>query len=182
MKRMFMVLTSVLSTCFAYGQTKQAFTAGWDIFDESLNYSKSSLTWSVHSKPNKLVVTNRLVGATPNKLYEVGIVIFCATFPDTFGQLPVWGLVSNTCRTETRQGVTKTLAYVDVGVVTTDRFGNGSFSRQISPVPAGTYDVEFFVRNGAGCNLAGGGNNTTCAVDFQSPGPTFGDSTTITVP
>jgi hypothetical protein len=68
------------------------------------------------------------------------------------------------------------------GNVTTDIHGNGYFMVVIGPVAAGTYDVEFQARDGAGCNLIGGaGNGPNCADDFQSPGP-FGTTTTITVP
>jgi hypothetical protein len=88
-----------------------------------------------------------------------------------------------TCSTITKQGVTKGVAAVELGVVTTDENGNGSFSVVIGPIAAGTFDLEFQARDGAGCNLTGGaGNGSDCADDFQSPGPTFGDATTITVP
>jgi hypothetical protein len=66
-------------------------------------------------------------------------------------------------------------------VVLTDIHGNGSFAVVIGPVPSGTYELEFFARDGAGCNVNGGGGLATCPVDFQSPGP-FGTATTITVP
>ena len=37
--------------------------------------------------------------------------------------------------------------------------------------------------NGAGCDLTGGaGNGSDCQCDYQSPGPTFGDAITITIP
>jgi len=67
-------------------------------------------------------------------------------------------------------------------LVTTDIRGNGTLTVVIGPVPAGTYEVEFFARDGAGCGVNGGaGNGSDCVVDFQSPGP-FGTATTITVP
>jgi hypothetical protein len=74
------------------------------------------------------------------------------------------------------------VAEVEVGVVTTDIHGNGSFTVVIGPVAPGTYELGFYIRDGASCNLTGGaGNGSDCAVDFQSPGP-FGTATTITVP
>lgn len=82
----------------------------------------------------------------------------------------------------TRQGVTKAVVAIEMGVVTTDIHGNGSFKVVVGPITSDTYDLEFTVRNGAGCNLIGGaGNGSDCAVDFQSPGP-FGTATTIIVP
>ena len=117
-----------------------------------------------------VAVTFTLVGATPSKLYQVGIVPFCSTFPATFGQFPVDD--GGTCQSLTRQGVTATAATVELGVVTTDIHGNGSFTVVIGPVASGTYHVEFQARDGAGCNLIGGaGNGSDCADDFQSPGP-----------
>jgi hypothetical protein len=69
---------------------------------------------------------------------------------------------------------------VELCDVLTDTHGNGSCSVTVSPVPAGTYNVEFLGRDGSGCHISGGDGQ--CNVDYQSPGPTFGDATTITVP
>lgn len=178
-------LLSLLWAGAASAQTHtQKWTAGWDNFGEPLNYIKSNVQWSVAT--GKLTVTYNLVGATPSKLYQVGVDFFCTTFPSTWGQFPVQGRnPDGTCSSATRQGVTATVAGVDVGVVTTDIHGNGSFKVVISPAPVGTYAVEFVVLNGAGCNLTGGAGNNgcydDCSADFQSPGP-FGTTTTIVVP
>jgi hypothetical protein len=148
-----------------------------------LNYKKSSVKWSVAPATSKLTVTFDLVGATPSKLYQVGIVFFCTTFPPTFGTFPVDYLSGNNCESFTLQGVAESAASVQVGVVTTDINGDGAFTVVIGPIASGTYNVEFQVEDGAGCNLTGGaGDNSDCDTDFQSPGPTWGDSTTITVP
>jgi hypothetical protein len=180
MKRLFLLAgTLLLSACAASATTTQKWTAGWDNFSEPLNYTKSHVTWSVNTTTRKLSLTYKLVGATPNKLYQVGIVVFCTTFPQTFGQFPTG--VNGNCDTITRQGVTKTSTQlINFGVVTTDIYGNGSFAVVVGPIASGTYDVEFGARdgvyqNGSGCC----GNN---GADFQSPGPTWGDSTTITIP
>lgn len=158
--------------------TIQTFTTGWDIFTEPLNSTKSTVKWSVGK--HKLTVTYKLVGARPSKLYQVALNFFCDTFPATFGQFPVDG-GGGVCFSLTRQGVTKTAAEVEVGVVTTDIHGNGSVTVPITTVAPGTYHLEFFVRDGAGCNLSGGGGNSGCSVDFQSPGP-WGTATTVTIP
>jgi hypothetical protein len=183
MKRIFLLVVAVLLSAATASATAtvQKWTAGWDNFGEPLNYKKSHVSWSVNPTTHKLSVTFTLVGATPSKLYQVGIDFFCTTFPANFGQFPVDG-GGGTCTQLTRQSVTATLATVELGVVTTDIHGNGSFTVVIGPVAAGTYDVEFQARDGAGCNLIGGaGNGSDCADDFQSPGP-FGTTTTITVP
>jgi len=129
-----------------------------------------------------LTVAFKLVAANPDKLYQVGIHIFCTTAPGKFGQFPTTP-GSGACTQITRQGVTKSIAAVEMGVVTTDIHGNGSFKVVVGPIKAGTYNFEFHTRNGAGCNLTGGGpsDGDHCNADFQSPGPTFGDATTITI-
>ena len=184
MKRTLVLMGALLlSASAASAATTQKWTAGWDNFSEPLNYNKSKITWSVNSTTRKVSVNFKLVGATPSKLYQVALNFFCTTFPATFGQFPNDQPGGGTCGSITRQGVTKTVTEVELGVVTTDIHGNGSFSVVIGPVSSGTYELEFFARDGAGCFLTGGaGNGTDCEADFQSPGPTFGDATTITVP
>jgi hypothetical protein len=180
-KTLLLAVAILLSVSAASAQTtKQTFTTGWDNFGEPLDLTRSNVTWSV-SPARKLTVTYSLAGATPNKLYQVGVHIFCNTFPATFGQFPSSSV--GTCPMLTRQGVTKSLTSVDFGVVTTDIHGKGSFKVIVGPITSGSYDLEFHVRNGAGCNLNGGGGNAgiICELDFQSPGP-FGTSTTVVVP
>ena len=160
--------------------TKEVWTPGWDNFSEPLDLTHSSVTWSV-STSRKLTVTFNLAKATPNKLYQVGMHIFCTTFPATFGQFPANGAGGGNCFTMTRQGVTQSVVAIEMGVGTTDIHGNGSLKVVVGPIVSGTYNLEFTVRNGAGCNLIGGGTGSVCAVDFQSPGP-FGTGTTIVVP
>jgi len=157
--------------------TTQTFTTGWDIFNEPLNLSKSSVKWTPGK--HKLTVVYKLVAARPSKLYQVALNFFCDTFPANFGQFPVDA--GGTCFTLNRQGVTRTAAEVEIGVVTTDSHGNGTISVAITGIAPGTYQVEFYVRDGAGCNLNGGGGNSGCNVDFQSPGP-WGTATTVTIP
>lgn len=184
MKKIFLVAMALLMAAgAASAATKQKWTAGWDNFGEPLNYTKSTVKWAVSASTKKLTVTYTLVGAVPSKLYQVDLAFFCNTFASSFGQFPVQALVNgNECQTLTRQGVTASAVYAEVGVVTTDINGNGTFAVAIGPVAAGTYDVEFRALDGAGCNLTGGaGNGSDCAADFQSPGP-FGTSTTITIP
>ncbi|MFI5114388.1 MAG: hypothetical protein ACHP7J_04510 [Terriglobales bacterium] len=183
MKRIFlMVVALLLSVSAASAATTQKWTAGWDDFGEPLNYSKSKIKWSVAPTTSKLTVTFTLVGATPSKLYQMSIHFFCTTFPPTFGQFPT-ETNNGACVTITRQGVTASVAAVELGVVTTDIHGNGTFNVVVGPVASGTYTIEFIARNGAGCGLVGGGpcDPDHAAADFQSPGP-FGTTTTITVP
>jgi hypothetical protein len=182
MKRIVLVAVAMLLAAGTASATTtvQKWTAGWDNFGEPLNYTNSKISWSVNTTTRKLSVTFTLVGARPSKLYQVNVHIFCTTFPKTFGQFPAG---DGTCDPITRQGVTKSVTAVEFGVVTTDIHGNGSFSVVVGPIAAGTYELEFVARDGAGCGLTGGaGNGPDCAADFQSPGPTFGDATTIAIP
>lgn len=183
MKRtLLLAATLLLASGVASAQvTTQKFVVGWNNFGEPLNFTKSNVKWSVSPTTRKLTVTYTLVGATPSKLYQGALNFFCSTFPSTFGQFPT-DLGGGTCFSLTAQGVTATVAEVEIGVVLTDRHGNGSFAVVIGPVASGTYKLEFYVRDGAGCDLIGGaGNGSDCAADFQSPG-SFGTATTIVVP
>lgn len=178
----FLALSMVLGAAQASAQTTtQTWTAGWDKFTEPLNFNTSKVTWSVNATTKRLSVTFKLAGAKPNKLYQVALQLFCTTSPATFGNYPVVFLSSGNCTSVTKQGVTKTTAAVELGVVTTDLHGNGSFAVVVGPIASGTYELEFNAQDGAGCFLTGG-NNTCAAADFQSPGPTFGDATTVTIP
>ena len=165
----------------ARAATTQPWTSGWDNFSEPLNFSQSSVTWAVSSS-GQLTITFKLVGAKRTKLYQVGIhVMDCSTTPATFGRFPFTG--GTTCGAITRQGVTDTVNAVEMGVILTDSHGNGSFTVNVGTPTAGTYALEFDVRDGAGCNVTGGaGHGSDCNLDFQSPGPVFGDETTITIP
>jgi len=182
MKGMMLLLTSAIllvAVSASASTTTQPWALGWDNFGEPINLTKSTVKWSV-SASRRLTVTFGLAGAKPSKLYQVGINFFCSTFPPTFGQFPTDG-GGGACQSLTRQGVTRDSAEVELGIVTTDIHGNGSFTVIIGPVPSGSYELEFFARDGAGCNVNGGCGNTFCAVDFQSPGK-FGTATTIRVP
>jgi hypothetical protein len=174
-------LLLVLAVTASATATKQLWMTGWDNFSEPLNLTKSYVKWSV-STSGKLTITFNLVGANPTKLYQVSLNFFCSTFPQNFGQFPMDQPFDGTCTPLTRQGVTADSAETEVGAILTDVHGNGKFTVVIGPVPSGTYNLEFFARDGAGCDVNGGaGNGSDCAADFQSPGP-FGTGTTITVP
>ena len=117
MKRIFLVaMALVLSASAASAATTQKWTAGWDNFSEPLNYKKSKVTWSVNATTKKLSVTYTVVGATPSKLYQVSIHFFCTMFPPTFGQFPT-ETINGACVTITRQGVTASVAAVELGAL-----------------------------------------------------------------
>jgi hypothetical protein len=160
--------------------TIQPWQAGWDNFSEPLNFTTSSVNWSVSSTTKVLKVTFTLNGAKPSKLYQVGFHLFCTAAPAKFGRFPFDG-GGGTCVAITRQGKTAGVSAVEFGVILTDGKGNGAVTVSTGAVAAGIYNVEFHARDGAGCNVTGGGDGSTCALDFQSPGP-FDTKTRIIVP
>ena len=170
------VLASLVCSSPALAIT-QPWQAGWDNFSEPLNFTTSSVIWSVSSTTKALKVTFTLNGAKPTKLYQVGFHLFCTTAPAKFGRSPFGG----PCGTITRQGNTASVSAVEFGVILTDGRGNGAVTVSTGAVAAGIYNVEFHARDGAGCNVTGGGAGSICALDFQSPGP-FDTKTTIIVP
>jgi len=165
------------STAFA---TTQRWQAGWDNFSEPLNFTTSNVTWSVSATTKALNVTFTLNGARPTKLYQVGFHLFCTKSPANFGRFP-FDAGASPCGVITRQGKSAGVSAVEFGAILTDGKGNGTATVSTGPVAAGTYKVEFHARDGAGCNVTGGGDGGTCALDFQSPGP-FDTTSTIAVP
>jgi hypothetical protein len=87
MKGIFLLVVALLLSAVTASATAtlQKWTAGCDNFGEPLNYTRSKISWSVNATTHKLSVTFTLVGAAASKLYQVGIVPFCSTFPATFG-------------------------------------------------------------------------------------------------
>jgi hypothetical protein len=160
--------------------TTQHWKRGWGILDEPLDYQKSKIVWSVSATDN-LTVTFTLNSAVPTKLYQIGLTFFCTTFPANFGQFPVdpATTVNGNCIPVYLQGVNATVSGVELCVVLTDMAGTGSCKVVVDAITPGTYTLEFEARDGAGCEVAGGGSD--CLVDFQSPGP-FGTATTIVIP
>ena len=160
--------------------TTLRWTPGWDNFSEPLNSAASSVVYTL-SASNKLTVTFTLAGATPSKAYQVAIILFnqCPTVLPMFGQFPQ--TADSGCTPYTRQGVSASTSNTELAVVTTDATGNGSTAVTVGPLSSGTYKAEFIARDGVGCVLSGG-NVNACSADFQSPGPMFGTTVTITVP
>src|SRR5437867_9424403 len=114
MKGIFLVVASLLLSATASATTEK-WTAGWDNFSEPLNFTSSNITWSVSATTRKLTVTFNLVGATHNKLYQVGVHIFCSTFSKTFGQFPSGP--GGACTSITRQGVTRSVTAVNLALL-----------------------------------------------------------------
>lgn len=175
-KLSFVLAASLVSTSAAQANTLP-FMQGWDVFGGQLNYTTSYLRWSVSSTGDfKAFYT--LQAAQPSFVYQVGLHFHCLVNPGLFGRFAS-GAKGAACSTITRQGVQATGTATEFGIILTDSKGNGTFSVDAGTVAPGTYHVEFDVRDGAGCNLIGGGSD--CDVIFQSPGP-FGTAATIVVP
>lgn len=156
-----------------------AWQQGWDDFGQPLNLAKSHVSYSINATTRHVTLTYFLVGSQVDHAYQVGIHVFCTTFAKKFGRFPVPGAPA--CGSLTRQGVTKTANAVEFGAIITDAKGNGSVTVDVGAVAAGTYTLEFDVRDGAGCDVTGGGGSGECPVGYQSPGP-FGTGATLVVP
>lgn len=183
MKRLFLVIVTslMLANAALAATTTLRWAPGWDITTETLGKT-SKVSYSINESERTLAVTFTLVSAKPNTLYQMQATFYCTTFPATFGQFPTYFPGAGDCQEDTRQGRTRTVDSVSFGVVTTDIHGDGSFSVVIGPIVEGTYHLSFVALDGAGCELLGGGGNGNCPGLFQSPGPIFGDYTTITIP
>lgn len=156
---------------------------GWDQFNAPLDYDDSAITWSLDPLARTLRVDLGLVRSTPSALHQFSIHFFCRTFPATFGQFPVVGRDGTACRSDTKQGVTRSVAAIELGAVTTDLYGNGNFGVEVGPIAPGTYNIEFVVRKGAGCNLVGGDPGPdNCGAIHQAPGAVYGKTWTLVVP
>jgi hypothetical protein len=150
--------------------------AGWDNFDEPLDYQKSYVYWHIGGR--YLYIKYFLAGAVRSKQYQVGVHIACNTIQDSgnFGSFPTSG-----CSEDTRQGVTRIVHAAELGAVTTDAFGRGCFFIKVGPIEPGNYSIHFHARDSVGHNLENGFDHPGAAsVDFQSPGP-FGTMTTIRI-
>jgi hypothetical protein len=163
------------------------WSPGWDecagppacssvMADSQLDFEQSKLIWVQPGSQDKLMIHYMLHGATPNRMYQVGIHLLNFACVPTFGQIaqpPV-----HVCGPATRQGATEEIEPFELGVVATDAQGNGMLTVDIEQIASGTYELVFDVRVGVGC-LQGGFQN--CDVIFQAPGP-FGNFATVTVP
>src|SRR5207245_10111242 len=99
------------------------------------------IKWSVSPTTYKFTLAFTLVGATPSKLYQMSIHFFCTTFPPTFGQFPT-ETNNGACSPITRQGVTASVAAVELGVVTTDIKGSGNLNVVVVTLASGTDTLE----------------------------------------
>jgi len=142
---------------------------GWDRFDEPIDTARSSVAWRVHRPSRTLHVIFRLAGATPGKVYQVGVHQFvrrCELLPSGFGAYPYAD-----CGPLTREGKTATAAAVELGAIVTDQNGDGTVRLEVPSMQPGVYRVAFHIRDGAGCNVIGGGPGATCTMVFRTPAP-----------
>jgi len=174
--RSFVVIAVLMAflPCWCAADTMLSWTAGWDEFNQPLNYQNSYLSFSAPNS-TRWNVTYHLVGAAPLSTHDVGIHEFldlnasCTGL--SFGQFsPETG-----CAIVTRQGHTAKVVDFGFGMLTTDASGNGELMVEVNGVDPGSYNLEFDVRSGATCPPA-------CDVIYQSPGPEFTDYVTLDFP
>lgn len=173
-----------VDTARANGPVTVKLFPGWDFTSEPLDLRRSSASWELVDCAGKtkcsLKVDVSLVGAQPNKLYQIGfhLLKLCKSPPPAFGAFTL--NPTSGCEVITRDGATDGVMAAELGVVTTDSAGRGSLSVIVRRPAKRDYKVIFTVRNGAGCNVSGGGGNGACGIAFRSP-ETFNDSYTIRI-
>jgi hypothetical protein len=178
-KRIVALVVALLALPSAAVAASSTWAPGWDSFGEPLDFADSSVSWKVNQTTKLIAIDVKLRGAMPSKLYQFGFHLFCKNYPAQFGQFP-FTEGPGPCGQITREGVTRSIAAVEFGAVLTDVSGDGDGRVVVGPVAPGNYNVQFHIRNGAGCDVAGGGGDGTCPALFQSPGP-FGTTIRIRV-
>jgi hypothetical protein len=113
--------------------TTQEWTTGWDNFGEPLDLTHSNIKWSV-SGGNAQIDGHLYVGRDDAQQALPGWYSdLLHHYSGTFGQFPTNPGAGN-CGQITKQGVTASVASVEMGVVTTDLRGNGSFKVVVGPI------------------------------------------------
>ena len=159
-----------VQTIGANDTVKLQWSLGWDDLTKPLDLNSSFV--EVTPDDDALRVVYSLEGARPNTSHNVGFLLFwdstseCVT---TFGQLTTFLCVGPLIR----QGFTTVVEGFNLGVLTTDAAGNGKLTVDVNGIAPATYNLEFEVSIST-CNL--------CARIYQSPGPTFGGTFSITIP
>jgi hypothetical protein len=126
---------------------------------------------------SNLQINYHLYGARPNWGYQVGVHVFDRCDP-SFGRLSSIIPCSPAAQ---RQGNTRAVqAFDSKQPINTDANGDGGVAFIVHSIASGDYKLEFDVRAGVGCGFIDLGPE--CNVVFQSPGPLFGDTVTISVP
>src|SRR5437016_9411593 len=173
--------------------TELNWTAGWDLFGTTFrDFPASRIVYSLSSNRTVVEIQFVLNGTNlPSVSLSVGLT-HCRTSTasccSSFGTLTrgtgssgstakVRPLLADSgcCAPQPRQGITRIVSGFELGILSLDANGSGFLNVTISNVPLGTFQIEFFFRQGVpNLSLACGGVPDPCAVLLQSPGPTFG--------
>src|SRR2546425_2416326 len=169
------------------------WTAGWDLFGTTFRaFPSSRIVYSLSSNRTVVEIQFVLNGTNlPNTSHSVGLTHFWPSTPSCFssfgtitggtgssgssanlGQLPA---DPGSCAAQTKQGITRIVSGFELGILSLDTNGSGFLNVTISNVPLGTFQIEFFFRQGVpNLSIGCGGVPDPCPVLLQSPGPTFG--------
>src|SRR2546425_2216462 len=169
------------------------WTAGWDLFSTTFRGSPSSrIVYSLSSNRTVVEIQFVLNGTNlPNTSHSVGLTHFWPSTPSCFSSFGTitGGTVSSgssanlgqlladpgSCAAQTKQGITRIVSGFELGILSLDANGSGFLNVTISNVPLGTFQIEFFFRQGVpNLSIGCGGVPDPCPVLLQSPGPTFG--------
>src|SRR2546427_8380874 len=169
------------------------WTAGWDLFGTTFRaFPSSRIVYSLSSNRTVVEIQFVLNGTNlPNTSHSVGLTHFWPATPScfsSFGTITAGtgssGSSANlgqlladpgSCAAQTKQGMTRIVSGFELGILSLDANGSGFLNVTISNVPLGTFQIEFFFRQGVpNLSIGCGGVPDPCPVLLQSPGPTFG--------
>ena len=150
---------------------KLQWSPGWDDLGKPLDFAHSFVSYNNEDGTSNLRVLYKLKGARPNTSHNVGFHLFW----NSTGQcIPTFGqFASFNCFFAVRQAFGSVVQGHNLGVLTTDSSGNGNLTVDVIGIASGTYNMEFDVSTTT-CN--------SCARIYQSPGPTFGGTHSVTIP
>lgn len=153
------------------GNVKLGWSPGWDDLTKPLDFAHSFVNVNNPDKSSNLRVVYSLKGARPNTSHNVGLHLFWDSTSQcipNFGQFPRFN-----CFFAVRQSFGSVVQGHNLGVLTTDSEGNGNLTVLVKGIAPGTYEIQFDVSTTT-CN--------SCARIYQSPGPTFGGTHSVTIP
>ncbi len=180
------IFTGLPITPVMAAPVKLSWSPGWDVFTVTFNaFPASRLVYSAHSSEFKIDYVLRDANA-PSTNHIVALDIFWPSVSNCIGfgtitrghgsggsTVFTGPLNAAGCEADTRQGVTRVVEGLFLGILALDSTGSGFLRVTIAGIPAGTYQVEFDIRASA---IA-----PNFEVILQSPGPTFGDTVSVTI-
>lgn len=171
-----LALSGVLVSVAGASDFLLPWTAGWDLFDRPLNYSRSFVAFHQPANTRNVQVFVHLDSALPGIPHLVGMNLYWGPegTPGTgmcqahFGQFS-----ASNCAYACRQNICRTYNSFELGVLITGEHGNGNLSLTATNVKPGNYEAQFYVR---------GYGPPASPVIYQAPAPYGLGTIKFTVP